>query len=582
MAPMSSPVEALASDRLRIFQLHTEGLGDNSYVLTSAGEAIVVDPQRDLDRFFELLSKLDARLVGVLETHLHNDYVSGGPALATAKGAPYHVPAGAGFEVNHTELGDGDELQVGSVRLRALSTPGHTRHHMSYAALEGDSVVAVFTGGSMLVGACGRTDLVGSEWTTSLAEDQYRSSRRLSSLPEQALILPTHGAGSFCAATEGGSARWSTVGEERQQNPAIKASDVRSFINGQLGGLLAYPAYYSRMAGENRAGRAGWEARRPPNVSAERACDLIGEGVRVLDGRPRRSFAEAHIPGSVNIELDAGFATYDAWPRFRVTVRSTPTVVRGRGPRSRPAFSMGPVTGRCSSTAAFATGSSVAIPSSEPVLASAGQGIVRLRLPMPFELRHVNVYLLEDDDAWTLIDTGLQTDESRAALNQGLKEAGIEKRRIRRILVTHIHPDHVGLAAELQAATGAELVIHRLEVALMEPRYARAEDLVQEVAGWLRVNGVPGQEAEFLKTASMAAREYVGVPRPDLLLEGAERLRLEDGPLLAVWTPGHSPGHCCFFWPARRLLFSGDHLLPTISPNIGLHPQSGADQIGRA
>ena len=213
------------------------------------------------------------------------------------------------------------------------------------------------------------------------------------------------------------------------------------------------------------------------------------------------------------------------------------------------------------------------------MLASAGQGIVRLRLPMPFELRHVNVYLLEDDDAWTLIDTGLQTDESRAALNQGLKEAGIEKRRIRRILVTHIHPDHVGLAAELQAATGAELVIHRLEVALMEPRYARAEDLVQEVAGWLRVNGVPGQEAEFLKTASMAAREYVGVPRPDTLLEGAERLRLEDGPLLAVWTPGHSPGHCCFFWPARRLLFSGDHLLPTISPNIGLHPQSGADPL---
>ena len=198
---------------------------------------------------------------------------------------------------------------------------------------------------------------------------------------------------------------------------------------------------------------------------------------------------------------------------------------------------------------------------------------------MPFELRHVNVYLLEDGDGWTLIDTGLQTDESRAALDSGLKEAGIERRRIRRILVTHIHPDHVGLAAELQTATGAELVIHRLEVALMEPRYARAEDLVQEVAGWLQVNGVPRQEAEFLKTASMAAREYVGVPRPDTLLEGAERLPLKSSPLLAVWTPGHSPGHCCFYWPARRLLFSGDHLLPTISPNIGLHPQSGADPL---
>ena len=198
---------------------------------------------------------------------------------------------------------------------------------------------------------------------------------------------------------------------------------------------------------------------------------------------------------------------------------------------------------------------------------------------MPFELRHVNVYLLQDGDEWTLIDTGLQTDESRAALDKGLAEAGIQRGRIRRILVTHIHPDHVGLAAELQKATGAELVIHRLEVALMEPRYARAEDLVQEVAEWLRVNGVPREEAEFLKSASMAAREYVGVPRPDTLLEGAERLPLEGGPLLTVWTPGHSPGHCCFYWPARQLLFSGDHLLPTISPNIGLHPQSGADPL---
>ena len=313
MAPMSSPVEALHSDRVRIYQLHTEGLGDNSYLLASGGEAVVVDPQRDLDRFTGLLGRLDVRLVGVLETHLHNDYVSGGPALATAEAVPYRVPAGSGFEVGHAELEEGEELQVGKVRLRALSTPGHTRQHMSYAVLDGESVVAVFTGGSMLVGACGRTDLAGSEWTTALAEDQYRSSRRLSSLPEQALVLPTHGAGSFCAATEGGSARWSTVGEERQNNPALKASDLRSFVSGQLGGLLAYPAYYSRMAKENRAGRPAWQARRPPSLSAERGSALIGEGVRVLDGRPRRSFAAAHIPGSVNIELDAGFATYVGW-----------------------------------------------------------------------------------------------------------------------------------------------------------------------------------------------------------------------------------------------------------------------------
>lgn len=198
---------------------------------------------------------------------------------------------------------------------------------------------------------------------------------------------------------------------------------------------------------------------------------------------------------------------------------------------------------------------------------------------MPFELRHVNVYLLRDRDGFTLIDTGLQTDESRQALQSKLDALDVPVERIHRILITHIHPDHFGLAAELRERSQAELVIHRLEVALMEPRYARAEDLVHDVAAWLNRNGVPPTEAEFLKSASMAAREYVTVVEPDTLLEGSERLVIGEGELVVVWTPGHSPGHCCFYWPQRRLLFSGDHLLPKISPNIGLHPQSGANPL---
>lgn len=198
---------------------------------------------------------------------------------------------------------------------------------------------------------------------------------------------------------------------------------------------------------------------------------------------------------------------------------------------------------------------------------------------MPFELRHVNVYLLRDGDGYTLIDTGLRTDESRTAFEAGLEANRINIKQIRRILITHIHPDHFGLAGELRERSGARLVIHRLEVALMEPRYARAEDLVEEVGRWLEINGVPAEAREFLQTASMAAREFVSVVSPDVLLEGAERFPVDGQDLVAVWTPGHSPGHCVFYWPARRLLFSGDHLLLKISPNIGLHPQSSADPL---
>lgn len=205
-------------------------------------------------------------------------------------------------------------------------------------------------------------------------------------------------------------------------------------------------------------------------------------------------------------------------------------------------------------------------------------GVFEFQLPMPFRLTAVNVYLLRDGDGYTLIDCGLKTEESWSALQAGLREVGCSVDQVRRLIVTHIHPDHFGLAGRLKDA-GARLYLHRLEVALMEPRYADVQQLLGEVGRWLEVNGCPAEEQEFVTTASMAAREYVTVVQPDILLEGAETLRLDGSVLKVLWTPGHSPGHVCLYDPVRRYLFAGDHLLPRISSNIGLHPQSGANPL---
>ncbi len=212
-------------------------------------------------------------------------------------------------------------------------------------------------------------------------------------------------------------------------------------------------------------------------------------------------------------------------------------------------------------------------------MAEVAPGVFELPLPLPFRLTHVNVYLLRERDGYTLIDCGLKTDASWAALTAGLQQAGCAIEQIRRILITHIHPDHFGQAARIRGAARAQLYVHRLEVALMEPRYADVDQLLGEVARWLEVNGCPPEDRAYVTTASMAAREFVSVVQPDILLEGAETLPLDGSSLEVIWTPGHSPGHVCLFDRQRRYLFAGDHLLPRISSNIGLHPQSGANPL---
>jgi hydroxyacylglutathione hydrolase len=296
----------------------TRGLGDTSYLLGSGGRALIVDPQRDIRPVLAAVRARDLHVIYAVETHLHNDYVSGAMELRTATGAVIAGPVRAGYAFPFEPLAEGDELTLGTLRIVAAETPGHTPEHLSYLVYEGDSdePTAAFTGGSLIVGSAGRTDLLGSEATLELTRAQYHSLNRLSAFSDQTLVLPTHGAGSFCSSSPPGEERTSTIGRERASNPALADGkmDEGTFVERRLTGLLAYPSYYAHIAPINRAGpRVYGDVPMPPGLSPSHAAERIEAGAWVVDGRDRRGFAAGHIPGSLAIELDDSFASYVGW-----------------------------------------------------------------------------------------------------------------------------------------------------------------------------------------------------------------------------------------------------------------------------
>lgn len=295
----------------------TPGLGDNSYLVASGDEAVVVDPQRDAWRFLAAAESHGWRIRAVLETHVHNDYASGAHEIRAATGAELVVPARGRYTFEHRPADDGDELVIGDVRLVARATPGHTPEHLAWEVTRTHAAEpeAVFTGGSLLVGAAGRSDLLGPEQAETLARSQFRSIRGLATLPDAVRVLPTHGAGSFCVSgTATGAARTSTMAAERFGNPAVWGADEDAFVQEHLSGLLAFPTYYRHMAPLNRAGApvlGGWPVLR--GLSVDTVAGLARDGAWIVDARERRAFAAAHIPGSISVELDDSFGGYVGW-----------------------------------------------------------------------------------------------------------------------------------------------------------------------------------------------------------------------------------------------------------------------------
>src|SRR6267143_825124 len=210
-------------------------------------------------------------------------------------------------------------------------------------------------------------------------------------------------------------------------------------------------------------------------------------------------------------------------------------------------------------------------------LSEVAGGVFELRLPIPFEDHLVNVFLFADGDDVDLLDCGMNSDESVQAIHAAVAHVGAK--RIRRLVVTHIHPDHYGAAGVLAGDGGADLYLHRLEIPLVNPRYVELEHLVKEVHKYLLVNGVPAGEADVLSNSQRALSQVVSPAEPAVQLDGAETLDMGRRQLRVEWTPGHSPGHICLYDSREKLLFAGDHMLPDLSPNIGLHPQSTPDPL---
>lgn len=291
--------------------IETSGLGDRSYLVSDGEVAVVIDPQRDIDRVLALAGCL--RITHVLETHIHNDYVTGGLALARATGAEYVLPAGEDVEFSHHPVGDGDRIDTGGLHLEALSTPGHTHHHASYVLRDADGgTVGVFTGGSLLFGSTGRTDLAGEEHAAELTRLQYRSVRRIAGeLPASTAVYPTHGFGSFCSAAPTDSDE-STIGDESHTNPAL-TQDEEDYVEQLLSELSAYPAYYAHMGVINRAGPDAPDLSPIKPVHPDELRASIDAGEWVVDLRNRTAFAAGHLAGTYGFEFSGSFVNYLGW-----------------------------------------------------------------------------------------------------------------------------------------------------------------------------------------------------------------------------------------------------------------------------
>ena len=293
----------------------TPELGDRSYVVAEGTVAFVVDPQRDIDRIIQICAEHGLTVAAVGDTHIHNDYVSGGLALSSELGVPYLVHADDQVAFERVAVRDGDIFEFGPLNVEVLHTPGHTPNHISFRVTSvSDPTGVVMSGGSMLYGSVGRTDLISEEMTEPLSRAQYRSAHRIAdSLPSETELMPTHGFGSFCSAVSVQEVSDGTVGGERRVNIVFKYPDEDEFVAMLMASYDPYPAYYRHMGPANRAGASALRPKAPRRLSGPEAAELCGAGAIAIDIRSRHEHYASHPRGSYLMEYGSSFSTYLGW-----------------------------------------------------------------------------------------------------------------------------------------------------------------------------------------------------------------------------------------------------------------------------
>ena len=216
-----------------------------------------------------------------------------------------------------------------------------------------------------------------------------------------------------------------------------------------------------------------------------------------------------------------------------------------------------------------------------PPVEKVRDGLWSIPVPLPdTSLRYVFVYAFETPAGPYIVDAGWDTDDAYAALDAGLGHAGFTMADVQGVMVTHIHADHYGLAGRVREASGAWIGLHEADARLIHDRYEEPDGLLDRVGDLLRRAGAPADDIEALQRSAMPIHRRVDPVHPDRLLVDGEAVGVPGWEITAIWTPGHCPGHLCFWEGRNRLMLAGDHVLPRITPNIPFHPQAAPDPLG--